>query len=162
MAHLRKSIPTTEIERHVLEQIKGLGSADFPYLKRKWIEIKNQPPPPFAKRIFLTRVIAWELQAKAFGGTKPALHRLLLELGRGRQDLGLVKPQAQKLSPGIKLMRLWRGESHQVIVTDAGFLWRGKTFKSLSVIAREITGTRWSGPVFFGLKKSKLNCDVGP
>ena len=162
MAHQRihaagRSTPGTEIERQQLEQIKQLELSTIPDLKHKWHELKGQEPPQFAKRSFLTQVIAWELQAKAFGGIEPSLHRLLLGLGSGQppSTSGDEVPASKKLGPGVKLIRTWRGETHQVIVTDEGFLWRDKNFKSLSFIAREITGTQWSGPVFFGLKKAK-------
>ena len=59
------------------------------------------------------------------------------------------------LKPGARLVRAWGGETHEVLVVENGFVWRGKTWASLSVIAREMTGTRWSGPRFFGLDKPK-------
>ena len=162
MAHQRihatgGSTPVTEIERRLLEQIKQLELSTIPDLKLKCQELTGLEPPQFAKRSFLTQVVAWELQAKAFGGIEPSLHRLLLGLGGGQSPStsGDQHPPNQTLSPGVKLIRIWRGESHQVIVTERGFLWRDKAFKSLSIIAREITGTQWSGPVFFGLKKTK-------
>ena len=152
-----RSTPGAEIERQLVEQIKQLELSTIPELKLKWQELKGQEPPQFSKRSFLTQVISWELQAQAFGGIEPSLHRLLLELGSGQppSTSGDEDPVRQKLGPGVKLVRMWRGEAHQVIVTDKGFLWRDKTFKNLSIIAREITGTQWSGPVFFGLKKTK-------
>ena len=152
-----RSAPGTEIKRQMLQQIKQLELSTISDLKLKWRELKGQKPPQFAKRSLLTQVIAWELQAKAFGGIEQSLHRFLLELGRGQPPVtpGDADTPTQKLSPGVKLIRTWRGEAHQVIVTDGGFLWRDKTFKSLSIIARKITGTQWSGPVFFGLKKTK-------
>jgi hypothetical protein len=162
MAHQRihaagTSTPGTEIERQLLEQIKQLELSTIPDLKLKWQELKGQEPPKFAKRSLLTQVIAWELQAKTFGGIEPLLHRLLLGLGGAQPSStsGDADSPTQKLSPGVKLIRTWRGEAHQVIVIEGGFLWRDKTFKSLSIIAREITGTQWSGPVFFGLKKTR-------
>ena len=152
-----RSTPATEIERQLLEQIKQLELSTNPDLKLKWKELKSQEPPQFAKRSLLSQVIAWELQAKAFGAIEPPLHRLLLELGSGQPSSTSSNAdlRTQNLSLGVKLIRTWRGESHQVIVIDGGFLWRDKTFGSLSIIAREITGTQWSGPVFFGLKKTK-------
>ena len=65
------------------------------------------------------------------------------------------EPASPVLRPGVKLIRVWKGVSHHVLVTEDGFLWQDRSWRSLSVIAREITGTPWSGPVFFGLKKSK-------
>ena len=66
----------------------------------------------------------------------------------------LAKVRRVRLRPGARLIREWRGETHEVLVTEDGFLWRGENWRSLSVIAREMTGTRWSGPRFFGLDKS--------
>ena len=65
----------------------------------------------------------------------------------------VTRSRAIRLKPGAKLVREWGGESHDVLVLEAGFAWRGKTWRSLSVIAQAITGTHWSGPRFFGLKK---------
>ena len=147
----------TEVEQQILGHISELRASSISELKKQWNDLIGREPPEFAKRSFLTQVIAWESQAKAFGGIKPSLHRHLCQLAHGRLATANADtaPPIQKLSTGIKLIRTWRGEAHQVMVTEDGFLWQDRTFKSLSIIAREITGTRWSGPVFFGLKKSK-------
>lgn len=149
--------PETELERRVLAEIKALEESDVVALKRKWQEIFRKEPPRFAKRSFLTQALAWEIQARAFGGIPPALHRQLLRIAeqcaKGRFD-GKVEPRSA-LKPGVTLVRSWRGTVHQVTVTEDGFLWKGESYDSLSVIAREITGTQWSGPRFFGLKKLK-------
>ena len=109
MAHQRihatgRSTPGTEIERQLLEQIKQLELSTIPDLKLKWQELKGQEPPQFAKRSFLTQVIAWELQAKAFGGIEPSLHRLLLELGSGQppSTSGDEDPATSKARSGGK------------------------------------------------------------
>jgi hypothetical protein len=106
MAHQRiraagRSTPGTEIERQLLEQIRQLELSTIPDLKLKWRELKGQEPPQFAKRSFLTQVIAWELQAKAFGGIEPLLHLLLLGLGSEQSPSasGDVDPLTQKLGP---------------------------------------------------------------
>ena len=74
---------------------------------------------------------------------------------RAAEDEGIVAAPSTALRPGVKLIRLWKGITHHVVVTDGGFVWHEETYKSLSVIARKITGTSWSGPVFYGLKKTK-------
>ena len=109
MAHQRihasgRSTPGTEIERQLLEQIKQLELSTIPDLKLKWRELKGQEPPQFAKRSFLTQVIAWELQARAFGGIEPPLHRLLLELGSGQthSSSGDADMPTPKTQPGGK------------------------------------------------------------
>lgn len=149
--------PETELERRILTEIKALEESDVPTLKRKWQEIFRKEPPRFAKRSFLTQALAWEIQARAFGGISPALHRQLLKIAE-QCSKGTFDAKAEPrptLKAGVTLVRSWRGTIHQVTVIEDGFLWKGQSFDSLSVIAREITGTQWSGPRFFGLKKLK-------
>lgn len=151
-------MPATEVERRVLDEIKALATATVPDLKARWTALMGRDPPRFAKRSLLTQLIAWELQARAFGGLDPVLRRCLLASGSGAKAAGEQGGGAAlttALRPGVKLIRSWKGVMHHVTVVDGGFAWQGKAYKSLSVIAREITGTSWSGPVFFGLKKSK-------
>ena len=96
------------------------------------------------------------LQEQAYDGLKPAtrkrLQKLTAELEQSRKSPLALLPQ---LKTGTKLLRQWQGEMHEVLVADEGFEYRGKRYESLSEIAREITGTRWSGPLFFGLKQSR-------
>ena len=145
----------TEIGRRIMNELRALEGADIATLKLKWQALLGGKAPRFAKRSFLTQVLAWELQANAYGGLKPALHRQLLALATEGENGGTgeqIQPIG-RLKPGVKLVRSWQGEVHEVTVTEDGLLWRGQTFASLSKIAREITGTRWSGPLFFGLRK---------
>lgn len=86
------------------------------------------------------------------GGLGTAVKRQIVALANTMAvKSDLVKPRAVALKPGARLLRAWEGVTHEVIVMEDGFLWSGMTWRSLSVIAREITGTRWSGPRFFGL-----------
>lgn len=148
----------TEIEGRVLEAIKCLETSSVTELKAKLTTLTGHKPPRFAKRSLLTQLIAWELQVNAFGGLDPILRRQLLAMGtKGKAssngiDIRSVPPA---IRPGVKLIRSWKGVTHHVTAISGGFAWQDRTYKSLSVIAREITGTSWSGPVFFGLKKSK-------
>jgi hypothetical protein len=146
--------PRTEVECRILEEIRELERADVPTLKARWKALLKREPPRFAKRGFLTQVLAWEIQARAFGGLKPSVHRQLLALGapNGSTARRTIEPR-MRLRPGVKLVRSWRGVTHEVMVTEQGYFWRGQSFDSLSTIAREITGTRWSGPLFFGIRK---------
>ena len=89
------------------------------------------------------------------GGLSATTKRQLGELAKtlaAKSDL--AKARTVNLKPGARLVRAWGGETHEVLVVEDGFLWRGKTWASLSAIAREMTGTHWSGPRFFGLDKS--------
>ncbi len=152
-----KAAPDTEVGRQLLQQIHKLQDMSIAELKSQWTELIGSDPPRHAKRSFLTQAIAWELQVKTFGKLKPGVHRQLLQTGRGARDEKPMVPESASstLRPGVKLIRVWRGVTHHVLVTEGGFLWQDRSWRSLSVIAREIAGTPWSGPVFFGLKKSK-------
>lgn len=153
--------PDTEVGRQLLQHIHKLQDMSIAELKSQWTELIGSDPPRYAKRSFLTQTIAWELQAKTFGKLKPGIHRHLLQAGRGAGDEKPVvsEPAFSVLRPGVKLIRVWKGITHHVLVTEDGFLWQDRSWRSLSVIAREISGTPWSGPVFFGLRKSKTGRD---
>jgi hypothetical protein len=105
----------------------------------------------------LVQGIAYRLQEKALGGLKPATLRLLERIA---DDTAAGRPvsmpsEKSRMTTGTVLMREWHGKKHQVTVLEDGFLYRAKRFRSLSQIARLITGARWSGPLFFGLKSSR-------
>ena len=103
------------------------------------------------------------MQEQVFGGLTPATRRLLQRVA---EEIRAGKPissvQSPTLKPGIRLLREWNGTTHEVIVLEDGVLFRGKRHRSLSEVARLITGSRWSGPRFFGLKASKGSPDVEP
>ena len=99
------------------------------------------------------RAIAYRLQERAFGGLKPSTQRVLDRIGAGRSEATLEPIPKRRASAGTVLIREWRGLSHRVTVLDHDVVYRGRRYKSLSEVARAITGTRWSGPLFFGLKR---------
>jgi hypothetical protein len=118
-------------------------------LQERWRELFKTAPPLSYTPDLLARGIAWRLQEKAFGGLSANARRLLGgdgKLARRQQFSARVS-----LRSGNRLVRRWRGRTYVVDVTEAGFLYEGERFGSLSVIARQITGTHWSGPKFFGL-----------
>jgi hypothetical protein len=99
-------------------------------------------------------MLAERIQSTQHGGMKQALRRRLEKLST-EFTKGIADPKlSRKLSPGTVLMRDWQGRRHSVMVTGDGFVHEGRTYRSLSEIARAITGTRWSGPAFFGLKQA--------
>ncbi len=115
-------------------------------LQERWTEAFGSAPPSRAKADFLHRVLAWHAQMQASDTWRGAAgHSRLLRL------LRTPSPKVV-LSPGTRLVREWQGATHQVTVLAAGFEYAGQTYPSLSAIARHITGTPWSGPLFFGLK----------
>lgn len=121
-------------------------------LAEDWEKAYKNIPPKGVKRGLLERSYAYHLQVKQYGGLKPKTRRSLLEMTSGTN----LKPvqtnsSSKSLKPGTRLIREWHGKSHQVMVTDTGFVRGGYEYTSLSAIAKAITGTKWSGPRFFGL-----------
>jgi hypothetical protein len=115
-------------------------------LAELWIGYFGAPPPPRTSRALMIRAVAYKMQERALGGLSPATRRMLSEEGAAPAR------QGRPLRPGTVLIREWRGVAHQVTVGEDGVLYRGEPYRSLSEVARAITGTRWSGPRFFGLK----------
>ena len=135
-------------------EIASLSKLDIDELRARWKAMFGNPPSRDISRSFLTRAIAYRLQEKAFGGLKPSTQRMLAEFAYDGAN-GSAAVRSRIVRPGAVLVREWRGISHQVSVLEKGFSFRGKRYRSLSEVAREITGTRWSGPLFFGLKRSQ-------
>ena len=118
-------------------------------LTEAWVEVIGTPPPKKMSQGFMRSILAYDLQAREFGDLKPgALKRIK---NAGREGARSTNRARGALKPGGRLIRDWNGVSYIVEVTEAGFVWQGQTHRSLSAIARAITGTRWSGPRFFGL-----------
>jgi len=137
-------------------EIASLSKLGIDELRERWKAMFGKAPLRDISRSFLTRAIAYRLQEKAFGGLKPSTRRLLAEFSHERTNgSALAAAPSRIVQPGAVLLREWRGISHQVSVLEKGFRFRGKRYRSLSELAREITGTRWSGPLFFGLKRSQ-------
>ena len=121
-------------------------------LRDHWHRYYGNPPPKRLGADLLLRGVAYAVQAEARGGLKPALRRKLKRLARDLTQNGGAAPIVRlSYKPGTRLVRVWKGETHEVTILEGDFEWHGQRFDSLSKIAREITGTRWSGPAFFGL-----------
>ena len=133
-------------------EIDALADLTRAELVERWQTHYRADPPKGISRSLLVRAIAYEMQAKRYGGLKPATDRRLRIIVDGREagEQGGRKA-SPKLQPGARLVREWNGVSHVVEVTEGGFIWNGDRHRSLSAIARAITGARWSGPRFFGL-----------
>lgn len=114
---------------------------DRHFLTQQWQSLFNCPTPIQSNTEFLRQAIGWQLQAQTLGGLDSFCHKKL----KG----GTLN---KKLSPGTKLIRQWKDVSYQVTVTDNDFVHDGKPYRSLSAIAKVITGTNWNGYVFFGVK----------
>ena len=135
------------------EKLTALAELDAASLRREWRRLYRSHPPLHIRRDLLVLAIAWKLQEKVHGGLTAAQKRRLAGIAEELKKGGdLSAGPTIRLKPGSRLVREWRGETHDVLVLEDGFEWNGEHRRSLSAIAREITGTRWSGPLFFGLK----------
>ena len=123
-------------------------------LRGEWRRLHRMPPPMRLSRDLLIRGIIYQLQERAYGGLSKAAARKLEQAAAGPPSRGAAKPAPPiSLMPGTRLVREWRGVTHMVLIHADGIEWRGQRYHSLSVVAREITGARWSGPRFFGLRR---------
>ena len=112
-----------------------------------WIELHGSPPIKTMTKGLLARGIAHEMQVRQRGDLTPTEKKALDALAQGKAN-----PTTGNLKPGTRLYRSWQGVTHEVLVSESSYSWRGKSHASLSEVARAITGTRWSGPRFFGIK----------
>jgi|SRR5271166_1808215 len=146
----------------VASEIASLSKLGTDELRERWKAMFGKAPSRDISRSFLTRAIAYRVQEKAFGGLKPSTQRLLAEFAHDRaNESTLAAAPSRIVQRGAVLVREWRGISHQVNVLEKGFLFRGKLYRSLSEVAREITRTQWSGPLFFGLRRSQEESSDG-
>ena len=126
--------------------VAEIEAMDRGALVAAWREVFRTPVPKGLSKALMRRFLAIEIQTRQQGGlskkAKAALQRPADQVAR---------PLSPGLQPGAKLLREWSGVTHVVDVTEGGFVWKGTTYRSLSRIAREITGAHWSGPRFFGL-----------
>ena len=133
-------------------EIEALADLTRAELVERWRTHYRTDPPKGISRRLLIRAIAFEMQAKRYGGFKPAIDRWLRTIANGTVNGNHGSRKASPtLQPGARLVREWNGVSHVVEVIEGGFIWKGDRHRSLSAIARAITGARWSGPRFFGL-----------
>jgi plastocyanin len=138
---------------NVTSQIESLKGLTLAQLRDRWNEVFSAPPPAAARQDYLVRALANRVQEQIGGSLAPSTQRRLAKLmADGAAKENSTQPARTNLKPGSRLLREWQGTTHEVAVVEGGFAYRAKTYKSLSEIARLITGTRWSGPLFFGLK----------
>jgi hypothetical protein len=137
--------------KHQLDQFPKMERAA---LRELWRELFGKLPHPRLRRELLVPILAYRLQEKVLGGLKQStakrLKTLAEEFMNGKRPVSnpVAHPKA-----GTRFVREWQGQLHEVAVLDQGLEYKGHNYRSLSEIAREITGTRWSGPAFFGLRK---------
>ena len=140
--------------------IAALSGLETQVLRDCWRQYYRVEPPPRLSRDLLIRGIAYKIQERARGGLTQSTKRKLRTLVGNLDAEGSVSIESgPSLKPGVKLVREWRNRAHTVTVLDEGFEYDGRRYRSLTRIAREITGARWSGPRFFGLKGERRSLE---
>jgi hypothetical protein len=149
---------TSQVSDH-LAALAELSLAD---LRLEWRRLFRADPPRLSRDIMM-RAIAYRLQEIAHGGASKVTQRRLMTLTAEFETGGTIAPPpGPKIKPGSRLVREWHGRTHTVCVTDVGFEFQGKSYRSLTKIACDITGAQWSGPRFFGLTKRSATATATP
>ena len=157
---------------HVSASLDALAGMDAAALERRWRQVFGATPPDGLPPAQRARVIAYRIQAVAYGDldrdTARALDRLAQAQGQKGQGgdatltSALPVPDRRGRTPGVTLSREWAGVMHTVQVLEAGYAWNGAIYDSLSRVAQLITGTKWNGPRFFGLRaKATRGAEIG-
>ena len=163
-ARRRTCSPKTSID----EEIAQLRNLDLKGLRVRWRNAFGKPAPELLTRYLLFRIIAYGLQADRLGDLDVETLKVL-KRAAGREgpasavskDLARLDQRRFAPAPGTVLVREWDRMSHRVMVMSDGYAWNGKTFDSLSRVAFAITGTRWNGPRFFGLRDRRPQISAG-
>jgi hypothetical protein len=138
------------------EALSRLPALDIGELRQQWRGLYKTQPPANLSRELLLRAVAYRVQEVALGGLRPAWQRQLRQMAQQFKQTGAAyTPRHPELKPGTRLIREWQGRSYDVLVLDDGFSWQNTRYRSLSALARTITGTAWSGPLFFGLNPKR-------
>lgn len=142
-------------------EIARLRGLDVKALRTRWRTSFGREAPPYLARHLLFAMLAYRLQAEVLGDLDAETVRFLKQLDLTSSKQAAVpltqafERRRRDLSPGTVLTREWEGQHHRIMVLDGGFAWQGRTYSSLSQIAKAITGTKWNGPKFFGLRDQK-------
>lgn len=144
---------STRAVQELNADLKSLQDLPRDELVSRWQETFNTPCPRKISHAFLVRALTYRLQEDVLGGLDRATRRRLDKAAANLKAGRAIAPAAPTIKPGTRLLREWQGTVHEVIVLEKGVQYRDKNWPSLSAVAREITGTRWSGPRFFGLKQ---------
>jgi hypothetical protein len=145
----------------VEDEIARLRGLEFRQLQARWQSVTGREAPPHLPRHLLFAMIAYRIQAEAYGDLDADTLRLLNKVRSVRSGAEITPltdvfdQRRRELSPGTVLTREWNHQHHRVMVVADGFAWEGRTYDSLSKIAHAITGTKWNGPRFFGLRDNK-------
>lgn len=141
--------------QHLEQRVAQISDLNAEALQERWKAVFRTVPSPNLSRSFMIRALAYRIQENACGALKPSARRTLDRVAEGQSSLEPPRASTGRATPGTVLIRQWRGVTHRVIVMDNDVAYHGRRYKSLSAIARLITGTHWSGPTFFGLRNRK-------
>lgn len=151
------------------QEIAQLRDLDLDGVRLRWRNLFGRAAPTHLPKFLLLRIIAYRMQANVYGDLSKNARRTLNRLARGRvgEDRSetttrLRQADPQSLRAGTQFVREWGGVMYRVTVVDDGFLWDGATYPSLSKVALAITGTRWNGPRFFGMRAKRSQSDLKP
>jgi Protein of unknown function (DUF2924) len=136
----------------IAAQVAALPKTPTPELKQMWRDLYDKEPPGFSRNYLVSR-LAYRIQELAYGGLKPAIRAKLDTLADALDPKAARKRVVNGPVVGTQLIREWQSVEQKVTVLADGFEWEGRRYKSLSAVARAITGTRWNGLVFFGVKR---------
>jgi len=140
----------------ISDQIASLPAMTKAQLLAVWAKNFSQGPPASLRKDLMVPILAYRLQEREYGGLSNASRKKLRDIAKSLySEKGPRGRESASLRHGTRLVRSWKGEVHEVYASNVGFTYRDKVFSNLSQIAREITGTRWSGPLFFGTKGKK-------
>ena len=138
---------------NIIGKVVALPTLKNDDIKKLWQELFDEPAPK-KKRDYLIPRLAWRIQELAYGGLTDAAQERINRLMRSKEPIKPSSNRIRRPAIGTKLIREYQGVQHHVTVARNGFEYQNRTYRSLSHVAREITGTRWSGPLFFGLNRS--------
>ena len=144
--------PRTRARSATALDLDALGELSYAELKARWEALYGAPPPPHISRKLVLRAVAYRMQEEAYGGLTARTRKQLARVASDRAAGRSPKAPTHKIKPGTRLLREWQGVIHEVVILESSVSYQGKNWPSLSAVAREITGARWSGPRFFGLK----------
>ena len=142
------------MEHHPIPDLAALIHLTPGALRALWSQWFDRPPPAKIRRELLVRALAYRMQERAIGGLTTATRTTLQARAEAENRSNGKGVEPPRLTPGTHVIRQWGNETHQVTVDATGLVYRGQRYRSLSEIARRITGTRWSGPLFFGVTSS--------
>jgi hypothetical protein len=138
------------------EALSRLPELDLGELRQQWRALYKADASPHLSRELLVRAVAYRMQEVALRGLRSERQRQLRHVAQQLNQTAEIRRHARlELKSGTRLVREWRGETYEVLVLDDGFSWQGTSYRSLSALARKITGTAWSGPLFFELKPNR-------